>query len=207
MIDILLLPKNFTDGKLNAATLKAANDIIKRYGDVSISVLPNNVDEIGVTFLDKECTLGSISSFAPNTYPEVTALEVAMAIENGADFVEIPFDVEKYHANPDQTLSFIKFVAEEIGDDAELWVELESNNFEDFDSYRAAISSVAEAGVDGVVLNSSATDLNNIAHFKKCIVEYGNPSNRLKFKILTNNTPHIQDIISYAKHIIPRIIL
>lgn len=202
MIDILFSP-NKSGGKSTDERLRRINDYLNSESELYLSLPPRYIDEYGVKFMDySNLAIGSRSIFALDTYTEVAALEVAMAIENGADYIEILLDHNNFTEQHDDSLSQIKLIAEEIADDALLWVVLESENFENFKLYEDAIISLIACGVKGIVLNTTCKSKSDIKFLDQTIKLSSELEQSFSIKIFCDS---IEPEISKYESIITRI--
>ena len=117
MIDILFTSKT-SKGESYQEKLNKIEVIANKYNDVSVSDLSTRTGKIAADIMDYgDMAVGALSHYSPYTYPEVTALEIAMAIESGADFVELPIKSEKFENQIDELLSEIEFIEQEIAEE------------------------------------------------------------------------------------------
>lgn len=123
----------------------------------AICVYPSLVDSVGVALENyaagqaDRIAISAVCGGFPSgqTYLEVKLLECAMAVENGADEIDIPINVSSLLAGDyDQTESEIRLMREEIGTDAQLKVILETGTLADPQLiYRASMLAM-QAGAD-----------------------------------------------------------
>ena len=100
----------------------------------SICVYPVFVETVGLAAGDSKMAITSVSGGFPSsqTYLEVKMLETAMAIENGADEIDIVISIgEMLDGEYDLAGNEIETLRAEIGDDAILKVILESGTLSD----------------------------------------------------------------------------
>ena len=117
----------------------------------SICVYPVFVETVGLAASDSKMAITSVSGGFPSsqTYLEVKMLETAMAIENGADQIDIVISIgEMLDGEYDLAGNEIETLRAEIGDDAILKVILESGTLSDPELIHKAATIAMEAGAD-----------------------------------------------------------
>ena len=129
----------------------------------SICVYPVFVETVGLAAGDSKLAITSVSGGFPSsqTYLEVKMLETAMAIENGADEIDIVISIgEMLDGEYDLAGNEIETLRAEIGDDAILKVILESGTLSDPELIHKAATIAMEAGADFI---KTSTGKNGIA--------------------------------------------
>ena len=129
----------------------------------SICVYPVFVETVGLAAGDSNMAITSVSGGFPSsqTYLEVKMLETAMAIENGADEIDIVISIgEMLDGEYDLAGNEIETLRAEIGDDAILKVILESGTLSDPELIHKAATIAMEAGADFI---KTSTGKNGIA--------------------------------------------
>ena len=129
----------------------------------SICVYPVFVETVGLATGDSKMAITSVSGGFPSsqTYLEVKMLETAMAIENGADEIDIVISIgEMLDGEYDLAGNEIETLRAEIGDDAILKVILESGTLSDPELIHKAATIAMEAGADFI---KTSTGKNGIA--------------------------------------------
>lgn len=129
----------------------------------SICVYPVFVETVGLAADDSKMAITSVSGGFPSsqTYLEVKMLETAMAIENGADEIDIVISIgEMLDGEYDLAGNEIETLRAEIGDDAILKVILESGTLSDPELIHKAATIAMEAGADFI---KTSTGKNGIA--------------------------------------------
>ena len=129
----------------------------------SICVYPVFVETVGLAAGDSKMAITSVSGGFPSsqTYLEVKMLETAMAIENGADEIDIVISIgEMLDGEYDLAGNVIETLRAEIGDDAILKVILESGTLSDPELIHKAATIAMEAGADFI---KTSTGKNGIA--------------------------------------------
>jgi deoxyribose-phosphate aldolase len=119
----------------------------------AVCVWPNFVDTVGLTLGDSPVRIASVVGGFPaaQTYLEVKMLEAAMAVENGADEVDMVMNVGAFVGGEDAVVaSEIELMRQEIGEDVTLKVIIESGLLPSQDDVRRASLLVAAAGADFV---------------------------------------------------------
>ena len=129
----------------------------------SICVYPVFVETVGLAAGDSKMAITSVSGGFPSsqTYLEVKMLETAMAIENGADEIDIVISIgEMLEGEYDLAGNEIETLRAEIGDDAILKVILESGTLSEPELIHKAATIAMEAGADFI---KTSTGKNGIA--------------------------------------------
>ena len=129
----------------------------------SICVYPVFVETVGLAAGGSKMAITSVSGGFPSsqTYLEVKMLETAMAIENGADEIDIVISIgEMLDGEYDLAGNEIETLRAEIGDDAILKVILESGTLSDPELIHKAATIAMEAGADFI---KTSTGKNGIA--------------------------------------------
>ena len=129
----------------------------------SICVYPVFVETVGLAAGDSKMAITSVSGGFPSsqTYLEVKMLETAMAIENGADEIDIVISIgEMLDGEYDLAGNEIETLRAEIGDDAILKVILELGTLSDPELIHKAATIAMEAGADFI---KTSTGKNGIA--------------------------------------------
>lgn len=119
----------------------------------AVCVWPNFVDTAGLILGDSPIRIASVVGGFPagQTYLEVKMLEAAMAVENGADEVDMVMNVGAFWGGgEDVAASEIEILRQEIGEDVTLKVIIESGLMPSYDDVRRAALLAASAGADFV---------------------------------------------------------
>lgn len=119
----------------------------------SICVYPNFVETVGLGAGDSGLKITSVAGCFPasQSYLEVKMLEVAMAVENGADEIDIVMNVgEFFDGEYEQLASEIEVLKAEVGDDVVLKVIIESGALQTPENIRKASLLAMIAGADFV---------------------------------------------------------
>lgn len=144
---------NFVDQVMNLSTIGLPPV-------ASVCVYPSMVESVGLALGDSSIAITSVAGGFPaaQTYLEVKILEVAMAIENGADEIDIVLNVgAAMESNFEIVRSEIETIAQEIDGEAILKVILESGTLADPQIiYRAAYTAM-EAGADFIKTSTGKT--------------------------------------------------
>lgn len=127
-------------------------------GDLaSIVVSPSFVESVGVAVGD--CDISICAKLSKNTYFEVQMLECAMAMENGADEIEISLmSGEVVDGEIGKIKGEILLLKDEIELDAQLKVDICFNHIKTVDNVKSIIEAVCAGGADFVILNLSNYD-------------------------------------------------
>lgn len=127
----------------------------------SVCVYPSLVESVGLALGDSPIGITAVCGAFPSgqTYIEVKMLEVAMAIENGADEIDIVMNVgAMLQGDEDLVSSEIMTLKEEIGDDALLKVILETGTLDSDELiYRASMVAM-NAGADFIKSSTGKTE-------------------------------------------------
>jgi deoxyribose-phosphate aldolase len=119
----------------------------------AVCVWPNFVDTVGLTLGDSPIRIASVVGGFPagQTYLEVKMLEAAMAVENGADEVDMVMNIGAFLSGEDAAVAGeIELLRREVGEDVTLKVIIESGLLPSQDDVRRASLLVASAGADFV---------------------------------------------------------
>lgn len=119
----------------------------------SVCVSPIFVESVGVELGDEPVAICSVAGGFPTgqTFPEVKMLECAMAMENGADELDIVADLGALgEGRYDEASSEIRLIKEEAGDDVVLKTIIETGSQEDLDDIYTAAIVALEGGTDFV---------------------------------------------------------
>ena len=131
-IDLTTLSCTDTVESVQAFVRKAV-DFYEKYPHIpnvaSICIYPPFVETVGLEIDGTPMRITSVAGAFPSSqsFVEVKALEVAMAIENGADEVDIVMNVGKVlEGNYDEAASEVEVIRQEMGDETILKVILET---------------------------------------------------------------------------------
>lgn len=119
----------------------------------SVCVYPSFVETVGVELGDSDICIASVVGGFPSsqTFLEVKMLEAAMAVENGADEIDIVMNVgEVLTGEFDKAGSELELIREEVGDDIVMKVIIESGMLPDYGTMRMAALTAMMAGADFV---------------------------------------------------------
>ncbi len=119
----------------------------------SICVYPPFVESVGLVIDGSPLKLTSVAGAFPSSqsFIEVKALEVAMAIESGADEIDIVMAVGRFlEGSEDEVRAEIELLREEAGDDVTLKVIIESGELGSAESIYRASQLVIDCGADFV---------------------------------------------------------
>ncbi len=128
----------------------------------SICVYPSFVETVGLAVDGTPMRITSVSGGFPasQTFMEVKALETAMAIENGADEIDIVLNVGKMlQGHYDEAASEVAMLVEECGEDVVLKVIIESGALKSPELIRAASLISMFAGADFVKTSTGKIDV------------------------------------------------
>ena len=150
-------------GEFTRKAIELARHFPEAGSVASICVYPVFVETVGLAAGDSKMAITSVSGGFPSsqTYLEVKMLETAMAIENGADEIDIVISIgEMLDGEYDLAGNEIETLRAEIGDDAILKVILESGTLSDPELIHKAATIAMEAGADFI---KTSTGKNGIA--------------------------------------------
>ena len=119
----------------------------------SICVSPIFVESVGVELEEEPVAICSVAGGFPTgqTFPEVKMLECAMAMENGADELDMVIDLGALREGRyDEAASEIRLIKGEAGDDIALKAIVETGAQEDLDDIYTAAIVALEGGADFV---------------------------------------------------------
>ena len=128
----------------------------------SVCVYPVFVDVAGLALGDADIAVTSVAGGFPasQTYLEVKMLELAMALENGADEVDIVMNVGQFlSGNYEAMASEIQALRDEAGEDTTLKVIIESGALVQPELIRRASLLVMEAGADFIKTSTGKTSV------------------------------------------------
>ncbi len=153
-IDLTSLNVTDTDDRISAFARKAA-EFRSHFPDIpnvaSICVYPAFVDTVGLSIGDADIAITSVSGGFPSsqTFLEVKMLETAMAVENGADEIDIVLSLRDFlSGNYEQAANEISLLKAEAGEDVVLKVIIESGALQRPELiYKASVLSML-AGAD-----------------------------------------------------------
>ena len=155
-IDLTTLEPTDSQSSVEELTRKVAGQkqVFPDMPDVAaVCVYPSFVETVGIGLGDSDIRIASVVGGFPasQTYLEVKMLEAAMAVENGADEVDIVMNVgEVLSGEFDKAGSEIEIIREEVSDDITLKVIIESGLLADPDTIRRAALTAMYAGADFV---------------------------------------------------------
>lgn len=128
----------------------------------SICIYPPFVETVGVAIDGTDLRITSVAGGFPSsqTFLEVKALEVAMAVENGADEVDIVLNVGKMlQGHYDEAANEVEAIRAETDPDIVLKVIIESGALKSPDLIRKASLLSMFAGADFVKTSTGKTDV------------------------------------------------
>ena len=128
----------------------------------SICVYPSFVETVGLAVDGTPMRITSVAGGFPasQTFMEVKALEVAMAIENGADEIDIVLNVGKMlKGHYDEAASEVAMLVDECGEDVVLKVIIESGALKSPELIRTASLVSMFAGADFVKTSTGKIDV------------------------------------------------
>ncbi|MBR2351859.1 MAG: deoxyribose-phosphate aldolase [Alistipes sp.] len=128
----------------------------------SICVYPSFVETVGLAIDGTPMRITSVAGGFPasQTFLEVKMLEVAMAIENGADEVDIVMNVGKVlEGRYAEAAAEVETIREEMGEDTVLKVILETGALKSPELIRAASLLSMHAGTDFIKTSTGKIDV------------------------------------------------
>ncbi len=135
-IDLTSLNGTDSDPRIDVFTRKAA-DFHNHFPGIpnvaSICVYPSMVEVVGLALGESDIAITSVAGGFPSsqTYTEVKVLETAMAVENGADEIDIVINLgQMLTGDYGRMAEEIRILKEEVGPDVVLKVIIESGALE-----------------------------------------------------------------------------
>jgi deoxyribose-phosphate aldolase len=128
----------------------------------SICVYPSFVDVVGLTLGNSPIAITSVAGGFPSsqTFIEVKMLEVAMAVESGADEVDIVIGIgEMLDREYDRMASTLQIIRDEVGEGTVLKVIIESGALKTSEMIRSASLLAMFAGADFVKTSTGKIDI------------------------------------------------
>ncbi len=163
-IDLTTLSCNDSVESVTLFTQKAV-DFYEKYPHIpnvaSICVYPSFVETVGIAAGDSQMRITSVSGGFPasQTFIEVKALETAMAVENGADEIDIVMNVGKMLTGAyDEVASEVEVLRAET-EDVVLKVIIESGALKSPDLIRKASLLSMFAGADFIKTSTGKIDV------------------------------------------------
>ena len=163
-IDLTTLSCNDSVESVTAMTRKAV-EFYDKYPHIpnvaSICVYPSFVETVGVAAGDSAMRITAVSGGFPasQTFIEVKALETAMAVENGADEIDVVMNVGKMLTGAyDEAANEIEVLRAET-EDSVLKVIIESGALKSPELIRKASLLAMEAGADFVKTSTGKIDV------------------------------------------------
>ena len=145
---------------------KRTTTFAQAYPDVpnvaSICVYPAFVETVGLAIDGTPMRITSVGAGFPasQTFLEVKMLEVAMAVENGADEIDIVLNVGKMLTGAyDEAAAEVEVIRSEMGEDVVLKVIIESGALKSPELIRAASLLSMAAGADFVKTSTGKIDV------------------------------------------------
>lgn len=139
----------------------------------SICVSPAFIENVGLALGEESpiavCSVGACFPLA-HTYLEVKMLECAMAMENGAEEIDVVINVgDILHGDGELALSELCVLREELGDDITLKVIIESGALQTEELVRRATGIAIEAGADFVKTSTGKHSV-GATHEAVCVI-------------------------------------
>jgi deoxyribose-phosphate aldolase len=128
----------------------------------SICVYPSFVDVVGLALGNSPIAITSVAGGFPSsqTFIEVKMLEVAMAVESGADEVDVVIGIgEMLDGDYDRMASTLQIIRDEVGEGTVLKVILESGALRTPELIRSASLLAMFAGADFVKTSTGKIDI------------------------------------------------
>ncbi len=164
-IDLTTLSCNDSRKSVTAFAEKAA-EFYQKYPHIpnvaSICVYPSFVETVGLAVDGTPMRITSVGGGFPasQTFLEVKALEVAMAVENGADEVDIVMNVGRMLTGEyDEAANEVEVIRSEMDGEVVLKVIIESGALKTPELIRAASLLSMEAGADFVKTSTGKIDV------------------------------------------------
>lgn len=164
-IDLTTLSCNDSDESVTEFAKKTV-EFYDKYPEIpnvaSICIYPSFVETVGLAVGDSPMRITSVAGGFPaaQTFLEVKSLEVAMAVENGADEVDIVLNVGKMlKGHYDEAANEVEVLRKEAGSDVVLKVIIESGALKTPELIRKASLLSMEAGADFVKTSTGKIDV------------------------------------------------
>ncbi len=164
-IDLTSLNGTDSDRSITEFVTKAVRFGID-YPDIpnvaSICVDPSFVDVVGLSLGNSGIAITSVGAGFPSsqTFIEVKMLEVAMAVENGADEIDVVITIgEMLDGEYDRMASTLRILRDELGEDTVLKVIIESGALKTPQLIRDASLLAMMAGADFVKTSTGKIDV------------------------------------------------
>ena len=129
-------------------------------GAASVCVFPPFIETVGLAAGDSGLRITSVAGGFPSsqTFLEVKMLEAAMAVESGADEIDVVINVGQILSGEyEQAASEIEILAGEVGEDTVLKVILESGELVSAQNIRTAALLAMMAGADFIKTSTGRT--------------------------------------------------
>ena len=153
-IDLTSLSSTDSDAKIGAWVRKAM-EFEQHFEGIpnvaSICIYPNFVEVVGLAVGEGNMAITSVSGGFPSsqTYLEVKMLETAMAVENGADEIDIVISIGEFlQGEYDRMANEVEMLKNEVGPDTVLKVILETGELKTPELIRKASLLAMIAGAD-----------------------------------------------------------
>lgn len=163
LLDVTTLETRDSAESVRAFTAKAVS-LPERFPDMppvaSVCVSPLFVEDAGLELGEADIAITSTGGGFPlgHTYTEVKMLECAMAMENGADEIDIVMNVGGFlEGDYGEVAAEIALIRKELGRDALLKVILETGEIGDLSLIRRAALLAMAAGADFVKTSTGKT--------------------------------------------------
>lgn len=154
MLTSKFLEYNISSETINSTHIndKIASLLKTKTEFVAVSASPALIETVGVALADLDITLSSISRCG--TYIEVLMLECAMAIENGAEEIEVIIDLNNSEIDEiNEIKGELSLLKDEIEADALLKVDISFNNLTSESQAQNIVRNICSSGADFIVLN------------------------------------------------------
>lgn len=128
----------------------------------SVCVYPPFIETVGLELGDSEINITGVCGGFPSsqTFIEVKMLECSMAVENGADEVDLVMNLGAFcDGEYGYVLSELSLIREELGEDTVMKVIIESGMLEDPTQIRLASLIAMEAGADFVKTSTGKSEV------------------------------------------------
>ena len=164
-LDLTSLNPNDTRQRIEALTRKTV-EFSRHFPNLprvaSLCVFPAFVETVGLAAGDSPLTITSVAGGFPSsqTYLEVKMLEAAMAVENGADEIDIVLNVGKMlEGHYDEVANEVEVLRGETGEDVVLKVILETGALKTPEMIRRASLLSMFAGADFIKTSTGKIDV------------------------------------------------
>lgn len=208
-LDLTSLSPDDTKQRIEKLTRKTV-EFPARFPDMpqvaSLCVFPAFVETVGLAAGDSPLTITSVAGGFPSaqTYLEVKMLEAAMAVENGADEIDVVISLgEILSGDYDLAGGELEMLRGELDEEIVLKVILESGLLDDPDTIRRAAVIAMQAGADFIKTSTGKTGVSATPEAAVVMCEairdyYRDTGRRVGFKVAGGVSTPEQAVLYYT---------